>query len=668
MSKPQVQPVRADPKEIERAMGVLYFWDFTLIELRVPKTPRDGTVSGYFTDRTLLVKHAMEWNTENSVYVTLNPVNPSLIARSFNRVKRRAQTTTGDRDIEERHLILVDCDPVRPADISSSDVEHEAGLERAREIRMVLVEEGWPPPVLGDSGNGGHLLWRIRLPNDEASAELLKRVLQALAARFNDNVMKIDVTVHNAARIVKLYGTVARKGDSIPERPHRLSRLLEVPEKRGSVERELLEELAARYAPKAEPTRPAAAATDEPGSFFNIETFIARNLKARDPQPYQGGRRWILEICPFNGEHALSSAVFELPADDGLGYKFGFKCQHNSCADKRWRDVRDLYEPRRRWAKVKGAAASMPPAGKSTPSPPPDDTSWPEPSPIGPELPPVKPFRANMLPEAFRETVEDLAERMQVPMDFPAAVAILCLAGAVNRRARIQPKAQDSTWLVVPNLWGGLAAPPGFLKSPVLAAITTLLHGIECMWRAEYESALAEYNTDMETAELRLAAWKEQSKKSFKDGTGVPLRPDVSLVKPTMRRLIIGDATFEKLHELMAENPAGLLVVRDELTGWWAQLDRAGREGERAFCLQAWNGDTGHTIDRIGRGSVFVPACCVSMVGGITPGRLRSYLSDALKDGPANDGLIPAFPGAGVAGRAARVALCGPSSEAELHG
>ena len=58
----------------------------------------------------------------------------------------------------------------------------------------------------------------------------------------------------------------------------------------------------------------------------------------------------------------------------------------------------------------------------------------------------------------------------------------------------------------------------------------------------------------------------------------------------------------------MNENPAGILVIRDELTGWLSQSDRAGRECERAFCLQAWNGDTGHTIDRIGRGTIHVPA------------------------------------------------------------
>jgi putative DNA primase/helicase len=85
------------------------------------------------------------------------------------------------------------------------------------------------------------------------------------------------------------------------------------------------------------------------------------------------------------------------------------------------------------------------------------------------------------------------------------------------------------------------------------------------------------------------------------------------------------------------------MVIRDELTGWLAQLDSPGREGERAFYLSAWNGDTGHTIDRIGRGSIHVPACCVSILGGIQPARLRAYLTDALRDGPANDGLIQRF-------------------------
>src|SRR5437016_3690221 len=97
---------------------------------------------------------------------------------------------------------------------------------------------------------------------------------------------------------------------------------------------------------------------------------------------------------------------------------------------------------------------------------------WPEPEPIEDDTPRVQAFDSRYLPTSFRDWVEDIAERMQVPQDFPAAIAVLSLAGAVNRRARMQPKISDSSWLVVPNLWGGIIAPPGLLKSPVIQAVT----------------------------------------------------------------------------------------------------------------------------------------------------------------------------------------------------
>ncbi len=268
---------------------------------------------------------------------------------------------------------------------------------------------------------------------------------------------------------------------------------------------------------------------------------------------------------------------------------------------------------------------------------------WPKPEPLQSELPPVADFSENLLPDSLRPLVENVANRMQVPLDYPAAVAVLCVAGTVNRRAVIQPKANDTGWVIVPNLWGGIIAPPGFLKSPVIQAATRPLHQLQNEWRQEHEGALKEYARTIEESELRKSAWKQQMTSQYKTGKAAPERPPEPPPEPISRRLIVNDATFEALHQTMNENPAGVLVVRDELTGWWSQLDRPGREGERAFCLQAWNGDTGHTIDRIGRGTIHVPACCMSMLGGIQPGRLRSYLVDALKDGPGNDGLIQRF-------------------------
>ncbi len=255
---------------------------------------------------------------------------------------------------------------------------------------------------------------------------------------------------------------------------------------------------------------------------------------------------------------------------------------------------------------------------------------WPRPEPIQNELPPVQPFSESLIPDSFRAVVEDVTERMQVPPDYPTVATVLCIAGAVNRRATIQPKANDSGWTIVPNLWGGIIAPPGFLKSPVIQAATLPLNQIQTEWRREHEQAMEVYAQEKAEYELRLAAWKEQYKAFVKKGKTPPVWKEAAPDEPKARRLIVNDATFEALHQTMNENPAGVLVIRDELTGWWSQLDRAGREGERAFSLQAWNGDTGHTIDRIGRGTIHVEACCMSMLGGIQPGRLRSYLVDAL--------------------------------------
>jgi putative DNA primase/helicase len=262
----------------------------------------------------------------------------------------------------------------------------------------------------------------------------------------------------------------------------------------------------------------------------------------------------------------------------------------------------------------------------------------------------VQAFDLALLPKTLRPLVEDVSGLMQVPLDYPAVVAILSLGGATNRRVRIQPKAIDTSWQVVPNLWGAIVAPPGLMKSPVISTITHPLGRIEAEWRKQYECAKGEFDKEVEKAELRRAAWREAYKanlKACKDAQkslpGEPVRPDDHIAKPIHHRLITQDATPEKLHELLRDNPAGVLVIRDELSGWLATLDKPGREGERSFFLSAWNGDTGHIIDRIGRGSVHVDACCISMLGGIQPARLRSYLGDALTDGPQNDGLLQRF-------------------------
>jgi putative DNA primase/helicase len=270
---------------------------------------------------------------------------------------------------------------------------------------------------------------------------------------------------------------------------------------------------------------------------------------------------------------------------------------------------------------------------------------WPEPEPLAESLPDVAQFDLELMPESFRPLVKDVAERMQVPLDFPAVAAIATLAGVTNRRAVIQPKRNDHTWTVVPNLWGGIVAPPGMLKSPVLSCMTQPARAIESEWRNAHEQVEQDYQTAQESQKLEIAAWEQEYKKAAKkrDSKERPPKPESTIMQPTLRRLVTSDATFESLHHVLSENPAGLFVIRDELTGWLAGLERQGREQERAFFLECWNGDAAFTVDRIGRGSVHVPHACISLFGGIQPARLRDYLADAMRDGPSNDGLVQRF-------------------------
>lgn len=265
---------------------------------------------------------------------------------------------------------------------------------------------------------------------------------------------------------------------------------------------------------------------------------------------------------------------------------------------------------------------------------------WPDPVPVAHELPAVEKFSLEFLPSSFRPYVEDTTHRMQVPADFAGAAAIVALAGCVNRRAIIRPKAMDDSWSVIPNLWGAIVAPPGFMKSPVLNAVTRPLSKIEARWRETFNREVDQHERNREEEELKIQAWREQSKQSYKKGETAKVRPEEVAQVPKERRLLLTDTTYEKLHEILRENPAGVFVVRDELTGWLSSLDREGREGERGFYLQAWNGDGPFTVDRIGRGSIHVPAACVSLFGNIQPARLRSYLSEVDSGGPNDDGLF----------------------------
>ncbi|MFQ6044524.1 MAG: hypothetical protein ACE5PV_27035, partial [Candidatus Poribacteria bacterium] len=186
------------------------------------------TVSGYYDDYAKLVKDIQPFDGKASIYVTINPVKPALLARYNNRLEYNASHTTSDDDILIDLWFPYDVDPIRPADISSTDAELETALKK----RDLVAEffSPWAPSIKSMSGNGAHgLIKLIGYSNDENTRTAKEKLTHYLSDKFSDTVVSIDNTVFNMSRIWKLYGTLAVKGDSVPDRPHRRSHL-EIPD------------------------------------------------------------------------------------------------------------------------------------------------------------------------------------------------------------------------------------------------------------------------------------------------------------------------------------------------------------------------------------------------------------------------------------------------------
>jgi hypothetical protein len=303
------------------------------------------TASGYFDDADKLVEALAGIRSAKGIYLIPNVVDPTLLSRAANRLRKTPKgESTADTNIKCRRWLLVDCDPQRASGISATDSEHVAAIKRAQEVELYLHDEGWPDPIAADSGNGAHLLYRIDLPAEDGG--LVKRVLHALAERFDDDAVKIDKSVFNPARIWKLYGTLTCKGDDTPERPHRISKITATPEQPQVVSRAQLEAIAG-----PEPSAPAkferlnGQSHSTTVDAFDVAAFIARhNLDVDGPTPWTGqqgsGKRWIFRTSPMCDHHEDGPYIVQHASG-----AITAGCHHNSCGWT-WQELRSQFEPK----------------------------------------------------------------------------------------------------------------------------------------------------------------------------------------------------------------------------------------------------------------------------------------------------------------------------------
>jgi putative DNA primase/helicase len=516
------------------------------------------------------------------------------------------------------------------------------------------------PSVVVQSANGQHLYWLADSPQDPAATE---RQNKAIAAAIG-----ADPRVWERTRVLRVPGFLHLKD---PEHPFPV-RLLSADATRRYTAAQIAEAFPA-HAPAKTSQRP-----EQPSAGPDREQRIerARRYLAACPPAItgQGGGARTLLAC----EHVVLG--FDLSEEDALEAmrQWNARCQPpwdteaergaNSLRRKireaatkgtavavgqHLREDRTGGVPTTRQVISKSAeskqkqareAISRPPPPTDADAPPPErdyiingpaPKEWPTPRPLRTAAP-VPHLEPNMLPEALRPWLCDEAERACIPLEFVAVPALVALGAIIGRTVGIRPGERDN-WTKAPNLWGAIVARPGQLKSHALEVGTRPLGKLSARAFAEYDAKRVEREAAAVAIEGQIAAAKRRSDSARADLEALIRERDA--LEVTCRRYKTNDATVEKIGMLLADNPRGMLLVRDELVGWIAAMDKAGREGERQFWLEAWNGSGEFIFDRVKRGTTRISNLCMSVVGAIQPARLSTYVAQSL-DGGGGDGLL----------------------------
>ncbi|BBM87047.1 DUF3987 domain-containing protein [Candidatus Uabimicrobium amorphum] len=240
----------------------------------------------------------------------------------------------------------------------------------------------------------------------------------------------------------------------------------------------------------------------------------------------------------------------------------------------------------------------------------------------------VPKFPICCLPEPLRRFCKEVAEAVDCPTDFVATPLLTVAAGVIGSSKKIQVK---KSWTESCAIYSAVVAAPGSGKSPALIKVTDLLKPIEKEniernneSKEEYLQSLAEYESDIQT-------WKKDKKKGLAvDSPPQPPEPFYYI------RTHIADATVESIAEILANNPQGVVLIRDELTAWVKSHNqyKGGNGSDRQFFLSVWAGASS-PVDRKGKAPQYLTDPFLSITGAIPPKEL-----DTLKKGMKDDGFL----------------------------
>jgi hypothetical protein len=252
--------------------------------------------------------------------------------------------------------------------------------------------------------------------------------------------------------------------------------------------------------------------------------------------------------------------------------------------------------------------------------------------------PKFRPFPVEVLPEPVRTFVTAGAAAIGCDPSFVALPTLTVLASAIGNTFRIELK---SGWTEPACLWTAVVGASGTLKTPAVDLPLKSLRDAQAEAIKDYESQIEQHEKDMANYEAQLRDWRGKKPRERGDP---PRKPKA----PIPINYLVGDVTVEGLAPILAENPRGTLLVRDELAGWIGSFDRyakGGKGGDSAHWLSMHAGKFAKIDRKTGTPrTIFIPRALVSVTGGIQPEVLNRVLGREHRENGLAARLLLTYP------------------------
>ena len=230
-------------------------------------------------------------------------------------------------------------------------------------------------------------------------------------------------------------------------------------------------------------------------------------------------------------------------------------------------------------------------------------------------------FPLDIFPEDLQKYIVHSANTLGLSTDYMGSAFIWLTSVIIGNALKIEVK---PGWQETATVWIAIVGKPGIGKTPSINQMIYPLREANVKEQKEYVK--------------QYAKWKEYEALDKKEKQYAE-----EIDKPVSKQFLVGDITLEALVDLHEQNPNAIGVFKDELAGWFKDMNKYRQGSDLEFWLSSWSG-TSISLNRKTSKSAFVDKPFIPVLGGIQPSVFEEFTTGHNKENGFVDRILISYP------------------------